>query len=1058
MADSDTESEDSVNYENENEQNADNYVYSKDDKSFEEQYKAAVKAIKTTTIDREIDVDRFLSAYGAVAGQSAGHGSENLLHAIVDMIKRDDMKSENVRCLVQRLVEDYPKLLLQQSNDGYNPLHMAIRDSAYQLAEYIISACVRSKSADAKTTSVKQNLETALLQTAQGGRTTLHAAFLGNLNLSTARMLIENANDKALEAQDDRNNTPMHYAASFKQCTDAGAEIIDLLVARDLEASRRKLPSGTTFLDLVNAEGRSVYEELQFSRQNEIMRHRTRKKQRAPNQIPDQSASTARPGGTALPSYPKADSKPQISVQTGVRDATASLGFIGREAKLDDRERERQEKKREEAERLKAEAEALARKSRFDFVKGQGTTGRDASRSSQPQTNDRESQSLTVPAALDVGKKLAQPMESSANMSIKRRDTGRLDGNLKQGSLATEPTPITRKANIASDYNLKRKVSKEILLKLKLHYMRTRSSEMALAFLYGTNMKDVQISFDYDRLPAKVAWNEFEKQFGKDNKSGFQFDRVLQYVTFPQVEVAIKGRLADRQIGAEKGKQEHLGRKDMVHFFNWLYEKGVRHIIRVSVNDSGDPGEKIHTDQAIQQCLERFVVESLDWQKTDLDPETILRMYDDPQWIKQKVEEFRLRLNKNSKEAREKDLKLEQQDAFQATGEIEVLLEAIDMDDGSKLTARGVSNFTASTSVKGINSHRWLDSTSRFAGEMRSFWDNTLEQWNDIPNKVLRPEDEFEGDVVVALIDDGVDRLDNTLSGQVLEGKSFDYHDGQVRPPFSSARGHGTVMASMILRAIEAALAKNATIISMSWTLPKSSAENETKDELHEILDLAVKRKVIMFCSSPDEGKFTELDYPSGPWRSRFFRIGAARADGTIFEWTPDDGISFVLPGVDVVKEQAGRTSSETQSFGVTSRVADFKYETGSSVATALAAGLAAMIIYCVKASIMALRIANQNVDSVIGIAITNGDLKRISEHDAMKQAFSTLGKVTPNRFIQVWEKLDAISDKLEVAQSKVLKDDEKRELTQSFVNFASMLLNGKQSDLKMAEYNGLGM
>ncbi|KAL6695518.1 hypothetical protein J3F84DRAFT_374578 [Trichoderma pleuroticola] len=1072
------------------------------------------------------------------------------------MIKRDDMKSENVRCLVQRLVEDYPKLLLHQSNDGYNPLHMAIRDSAYQLAEYMISACIRSKNTDESTPSVMQNLETALLQTAQGGRTTLHAAFLGNLNLSTARMLIENVSDNALEAQDDKNNTPMHYVASFKQCTDAGAEIIALLLARDLEAPQSKIPSGTTFLDLVNAEGRSVYEELQFSRQNEIRRHRARKKQRAPNQVPDQSADTARPVGTVPPKYPKADSKPQISVQIGGKDATPSLDFIGRETKLDDRERERQEKKREEAERLKAEAEALARKSRVDFVKGQGTTGRDASRSSQPQTNDRESQSPTVSATLDVGKKLARPMESSANMSIKRRDTGRSDGNLEQSSLATEATLIARKAIIPSDFNLKRKVSKEILLKLKLHYMRTRSSEMALAFLYGTNMNDVQISFDYDRLPAKVVWNEFEKQFGKDNKSGFQFDRVLQYVTFPQVEVIIKGRLTDRQMGAEKGKQEHLGRKDMVHFFNWLYEKGVRYIIRVSVNDSGDPGEKIHTDQAIQQCLERFVVESLDWQKTDLDPETILRvsarslekaaptsedpknvellpdrqlrelrlrwsgnnavlrawsepeglpmlpqlervyllippaskMYDDPQWIKQKVEEFRLRLNKNFKEAREKDLKLGQEDAVQATSEIKVLLEAIDLDGGSKLTARGVSNFTTST-VKGINSHRWLDSTSRFAGEMKSFWDNTLEQWNSIPNKVLRPEDDFEGDVVVALIDDGVDRLDNTLSGQVLEGKSFDYHDGQVRPPFSSARGHGTVMASMILRvcpmakiypirlktydvsggksqidrkyaakAIEAALAKNATIISMSWTLPKSSAENETKDELHEILEVAVKRKVIMFCSSPDEGKFTELDYPSGPWRSRFFRIGAARADGSVFEWTTEDGISFILPGVDVVKEQAGRTSSETQSFGVTSRVADFKYETGSSVATALAAGLAAMIIYCVKASIMALRIANQNLDSVIGIAITNGDLKRISEHDAMKQAFSTLGKVMPNRFIQVWEKLDAISDKLEIAQSKELTDDEKRQLTQSFVNFASMLLNGKQSDLKMAEYNGLGM
>lgn len=93
---------------------------------------------------------------------------------------------------------------------------------------------------------------------------------------------------------------------------------------------------------------------------------------------------------------------------------------------------------------------------------------------------------------------------------------------------------------------------------------------------------------------------------------------------------------------------------------------------------------------------------------------------------------------------------------------------------------------------------------------------------------------------------------------------------------------------------------------------------------VHGILKVAVRQKVLMFCSSPGEGKFTELDYPSGPWRDHFFRIGAARADGTVFEWTPDDGISFVLPGVDVVKEQAGRTSSETQTLGVTSRVADF--------------------------------------------------------------------------------------------------------------------------------------
>ena len=42
--------------------------------------------------------------------------------------------------------------------------------------------------------------------------------------------------------------------------------------------------------------------------------------------------------------------------------------------------------------------------------------------------------------------------------------------------------------------------------------------------------------------------------------------------------------------------------------------------------------------------------------------------------------------------------------------------------------------------------------------------------------------------------------FDTLQANQILEGKSFDFHNGMVRPSFSSARGHGTVMASVILR------------------------------------------------------------------------------------------------------------------------------------------------------------------------------------------------------------------------------------------------------------------
>jgi hypothetical protein len=119
-----------------------------------------------------------------------------------------------------------------------------------------------------------------------------------------------------------------------------------------------------------------------------------------------------------------------------------------------------------------------------------------------------------------------------------------------------------------------------------------------------------------------MLWDTFTERFGKDDKSGLKFDPVLQYVSFPYVEVQRKGRRADREREIER-QLGYLGRKDMTYFLGWLYENGVRHIIRLTVEDSG---EKIHSDKAIQESVQRFIVEELDWQKTDLDPETILHV------------------------------------------------------------------------------------------------------------------------------------------------------------------------------------------------------------------------------------------------------------------------------------------------------------------------------------------------------------------------------------------------------------------------------------------------
>lgn len=136
----------------------------------------------------------------------------------------------------------------------------------------------------------------------------------------------------------------------------------------------------------------------------------------------------------------------------------------------------------------------------------------------------------------------------------------------------------------------------------------------------------IHISFDYDRLPREIEWAKFTDHFGSDGTSRIQFDPVLQYVTFPRVEVKLTGRLADIERKNEKARPGPVSRKDMVNFFEWLYKKDVRHIIKVSVEEYENLDDKAHSDQAIQKCLESLIIDHLDWQKTDLDPETILHV------------------------------------------------------------------------------------------------------------------------------------------------------------------------------------------------------------------------------------------------------------------------------------------------------------------------------------------------------------------------------------------------------------------------------------------------
>ncbi|KAI2472565.1 hypothetical protein F4781DRAFT_428267 [Annulohypoxylon bovei var. microspora] len=1077
-----------------------NGIYTAPERTDVDLFQAARNAIKTKkTFTDDEAVNKFFDIYGEIAGKFLPEIAGNLLHVLVEIVKHTDgIKPDDVELLVRRLVKKHPNLLIQRNRDEHNPVFMAIRASQHQLVEYMISTCVE----DSGQAIYEEPLNEALRWKAPGSGTCLHVALKERFDPATTRLLIENAGDDALAVQDDLGKTPMHYAVSFRECTDVRAELIALFIKRDVDAIRNKSRGQKTFLDILDGTGTSIYQEHQNTKASTM---RQLQIQSARNNRQDQNDTLKSTDQQAL-KEPRSqivtrDSRYMTSARlAGDQEVETRERFANDDSKLDDREKLRQKRKAEEAAKL--------------------------------DLNRLRSTNAT------------RPQEPAApNTPIKRSNTARFDSKPDQQKekTPTRPAPSTRKSTRSGPkLSVCNKNSNKILLSLKLHYLRTRNTEMAISFLYGTNMDDIQISFDYDRLPRKMPWNKFVKQFGENNDSHLKFDSVLQYVTLPQVQVQLTGRLADLEREAESRSETAqygpLGRKDMEYFFNWLYKKGVRHIIKLSVEDTGDSGEKVHSDQAIQNCLERFTIENLNWQKTDLDPETILcvgskveketpesenkngtelvpdrelkqlylrwsgsnavlrawseleglpmlsrlqtihlfkppsdKTYNSSRWIDQKIEEFKTRLNESRKTIQARGLATP---GNQSVSNADIAFDPISViviewnANKNKATSYETAQPTADTSDKVVNSHRWLNSAARFAEEMNPFWKDTVADFLEWRQNQGTPE-KIEEDVVIALIDDGVDMFDPALSNRVLEGKSFDFHDGKVRPPFSSATGHGTVMASMILQicpmakvypirlktygnqsgknnidadyaalAIQAALDKKATIISMSWTLPMKKDKNDSKNRLHAVLEKAVKQKVLMFCSAPDAGKFTELDYPSGPWRDRFFRIGAARADGALFQWTPED-VTYVLPGVDVSAEQAGSSAFEKMSAGWARTI---KYETGSSVATALAAGLAAMVIYCVKASVLAVKTANRAKEDVVGVGIPEDGAVRVADPDAMRGAFANLGTVTANSFVQVWEGLDPVSEMLARFRTQRPSPNAEIERIEAFTKFGQKL------------------
>ncbi|KAK0727323.1 peptidase S8/S53 domain-containing protein [Lasiosphaeria miniovina] len=331
------------------------------------------------------------------------------------------------------------------------------------------------------------------------------------------------------------------------------------------------------------------------------------------------------------------------------------------------------------------------------------------------------------------------------------------------------------------------------------------------------------------------------------------------------------------------------------------------------------------------------------------------------------------------------------------------------------------------------------------------------QQGPGVPLKLLNP-------VVVALIDDGVDLPHQESADHSFISESFHAYDygRRVWPWWNSAAGHGTLIARLIhricptaaiyvikletrtteadneilidaksaIKAIYHAVEEGVDIISMSW---KCALKPEVQKEWEGAIDAAARKGILMFCSASDRGQFGERTFPHACRPNITFPVGAALPSGKVFDLVPDaSSLDFALPGYQVFLEDDPVRQAETSD--------KLESHTGISVATALAAGLAALVLEIVRIGLA----HNLNKGRTDDSALVASDLDVVRNRNILSRIFcerigtSKDSGANLNKFIVV--------DDIFGTCARRLADDGPDNQLDTIANLAKDLLSGYRS------------
>jgi hypothetical protein len=189
----------------------------------------------------------------------------------------------------------------------------------------------------------------------------------------------------------------------------------------------------------------------------------------------------------------------------------------------------------------------------------------------------------------------------------------------------------------------------------------------------------------------------------------------------------------------------------------------------------------------------------------------------------------------------------------------------------------------------------------------------------------------------------------------------------------------------------------------MSWTVPQVKGDQEENEAIkfgfERVIKEAARQHILMFCAVDDNAEDKDDSLPGSICKEYVIRIGSADRQGVACKWTNRADADFILPGSKVKEDFSDSPCN--------------RLLTGSSVATALATGLAGVVLHCARLSAM---LAHKDPEKK-GVLLETKNYVDMRSREKMAKAFKSIGTGSGERsdtkFIKTWEGFESTAERL---------------------------------------------